>query len=168
MQSTLFICLLLAVWFIITIILVSADIRTHKIPRLLNLVGVFFATILGWQIHGLFVAVLGGVLATLFLGLAYGLGFVYQRYRPGSKELNGVEAFGFGDVIFGVGLGFLLGEHLAIQGLFLGMILAGLVGITCLLFLRMKHRYRPEMGLPLTPFLMSGSLLSFLASVYPK
>lgn len=168
MQSTWITHCFFAAWICIAIVLVILDIRSHQIPRLLNLIGVVCALILGWLTNGLFVAARGGILAFGLLCLAYGLGQIYKHRMLARNAPENGEAFGRGDVIFGIGLGFLLGGRLAIQGLLIGIFLAGLFGVIGLLMMRVNDRCHSSLTLPLIPFLLCGGLLSMFILVLPK
>lgn len=66
---------------------------------------------------------------------------------------------GFGDVHLGGIIGLLLGWPGVIEGIFLGVIAAGVYSAALLLLMVIKRSYQPGKVIPYAPFLLGAALL---------
>ena len=121
------------------------------------------ATTLG----ALLLTLLGGLSGFVIMLAFYFLGVAFSRIRArklqaAGQETDDEEALGAGDVILSGILGMTLGFPLAVYGVFLGILLAGVVGTALILGLLVTRQYKQKalmVFMPYGPFLLLGAFL---------
>lgn len=148
------------------------DIRHHRIPYTINAVGGLVGLTIGWTHLGLGPSLVGGIAALFLLLVVYFFGELIRRqsYRWPSfwlpstpnhlSAINPQEPvfFGFGDVLFGAGIGLMVGWPDIWMCLLIALISAGAFGIVTQLIMLFRHRYRMKTALPLVPFFVFGAV----------
>jgi leader peptidase (prepilin peptidase)/N-methyltransferase len=138
--------------------IIVIDLEHRLILHPVSLAGAALGLLVGVQLHGPWLTLLGGLAGFLgMLGL-YALGTLFAqlmgRLRGRSIE---EEALGFGDVNLAGVLGLMLGWPGILLGLFLGIVAGGLGSLAFLLGMALTRRYRPFMALPYGPYLVAGA-----------
>jgi leader peptidase (prepilin peptidase)/N-methyltransferase len=148
--------LLVMIYFGVVVII---DLEHRLIMHPVSLVGTILGLFIGIQLHGVIDTLLGGLAGFgAMLGL-YLLGALFARYIVRRKrEGFNDEALGFGDVILGGILGFFLGWPAIIGGLFLSILLAGVISLIYLLISLLARKYRAFSFIPYGPFMIAGAV----------
>ena len=149
--------LLLTLFYVAVLLLILIfDVRQHRILNLLALPALMVALLAGLargRSDFLF-AILGAAVGFLFFYALYWLGGKY--YGPG--------ALGFGDVKLAMLLGAMLGADQVLITLSLGMIVAGIVGLSLLFAGRAEKRS----ALPYGAFLAGAGIVTLVwIQMYP-
>lgn len=121
----------------------------------------------GVFLHGLTLTLIGGVCGLLIMLTWFLLGLTFSQI---ATTFRGGKAsplpFGFGDVFAGAFLGLLTGWSGIIGGFVIGIIVFAVYGLVYIGVLLVTGRYRPfATVLPLTPFLIAGSILMLYLNV---
>jgi leader peptidase (prepilin peptidase)/N-methyltransferase len=156
--------LLVIIYFGIVVII---DLEHHLIMHPVSLVGSVLGLIIGFQLHGLIDTLLGGLVGFgSMLGL-YFLGALFARYIVRRNQAGfDDEALGFGDVILGGILGLFLGWPAIIGGLFISILLAGVISLIYLLISLLARRYRAFSFIPYGPFMIAGAVALIFFNSY--
>lgn len=133
------------------------DIEHRLILHPVSLVGGFLGLGIGIYLHGAWTTLLGGVGGFVIMLALYYFGDVVARLiaKRRGLVLNEV-ALGFGDVNLAGVIGLLLGWPGVIAGLFLAIMVGGLVSFLYLLFMLATKRYKTFAAVPYAPFLIFG------------
>jgi prepilin signal peptidase PulO-like enzyme (type II secretory pathway) len=148
------------------------DIQHNRIPYTVNACGGLVGLVVGWSRRGMAPTLAGGIAALLLLLVVYFFGellrrllFKWQSHQLSSTASNLSEVipkepafFGFGDVLFGVNLGLIVGWPDIWTCLLITLISAGIVGAVVKLVMLFRHRYRMNTALPLAPFFVFGAV----------
>jgi len=139
------------------------DIEHRLILHPVSLVGAVLGAISGTVLHGFLPTLLGGAAGFAIMLVLYLLGVVFLKWvsRRRGEPVDEV-ALGFGDVNLGGINGLLLGWPGIIAGLFLAILIGGLISGLYLVYQLVRRRYRAFAALPYGPFL----ILSVLYLVY--
>lgn len=136
----------------------------------------------GFQILGLGTnAWIKGMIASLGGGLA-GFLIMWVLYFLGEKLMHGITsrrglptnevALGFGDVNLSGVLGLMLGWPVIIMGIFIAIILGGIISLLYLIISLILRRYHMFTALPYGPYLVAGAVLllyfSYLVTSFLK
>ena len=164
--------LILGFWLSILVmiyfgVVVIIDLEHHLIMHPVSLVGSILGLFTGIQLHGILDTLLGGLAGFgAMLGL-YILGALFARFivRRNQEGFND-EALGFGDVILGGILGLFLGWPAIIGGLFLSILLAGVISLIYLLLNLLARRYRAFSFIPYGPFMIAGAVALIFFNSY--
>ncbi|NPA07249.1 MAG: hypothetical protein GXO54_07625 [Chloroflexi bacterium] len=114
-------------------------------------VAILICGAIGVWMHGLASTLLGLLIGAGGMGVLYGLGVLFVRWR------------GLGDVWLGGLVGVVLGWPGVIAGLTLGTMLAGLYALGVVLYYALRHRqWVGEQPIPYGPFLLLGAWLLLL------
>lgn len=135
--------LLLSPSFAILSFIFFYDLRYKEIHDAVMLPGIVWAFLISWNLGTLGTGLIGASIGLVFFGLQYFL----------SKG----RWIGSGDLRIGAFMGLLLGWELTLVGLFLSY----LVGSLCAIILLTTGNASGKTALPLGPFLVLGTLLSF-------
>lgn len=131
------------------------DIEHRVILHPVSMAGAILATASGVQMHGWLSTILGGLIGGGFMAIFYLLGLYYGRWVAKRQNLEQAEeGLGFGDVTLSLILGLILGLHHILQGLTLGIFLAGIFGLGYLL---MNRQSIARATIPYAPFLLIGA-----------
>ncbi len=114
---------------------------------------------IGAHMHGLWATLMGLLVGVGGMGLLYGLGVLFVRWRGLGDE----PGLGFGDVWLGGLVGVVLGWPGVMAGLILGTMLAGVYALGVVLYHALWHRrWVGEQPIPYGPFLLLGAWLLLL------
>lgn len=153
-------------------VVVVIDLEHRLILHPVSLFGAVLALGIGVYLHGFVSSISGGALGFGIMLLLYWFGDLLLRLtaRLRGETVDDV-ALGFGDVNLSGIIGLLLGFPAIVLGLFLAIILGGIVSLIYLISMLIIRRYRLYMALPYGPFLVSGAILllffrNFLSSFF--
>jgi leader peptidase (prepilin peptidase)/N-methyltransferase len=147
--------LIVMVYFGIVVII---DLEHHLIMHPVSIFGSILGLVVGIQLHGVLITLIGGLagfgamLVLYFLGALFAR-FIVRRSREGFSD----EALGFGDVILGGILGLILGWPAILGGLFISIILAGAISVIYLILTVLARKYRAFTFIPYGPFMIAGA-----------
>jgi len=149
-------------WLVYFTLIVVIDLEHRLILHPISLVGAGMGIIYGTQAHGLPNTLLGGGAGFGIMLLFYllGEGFVRMLSRRRGEQIDEV-ALGFGDVNLAGIMGLLLGWPGVIGGIFLAVILGGIVSGAFLIFQLIRKEYQAFQALPYGPFLAVSTLIMF-------
>jgi leader peptidase (prepilin peptidase) / N-methyltransferase len=143
------------------------DIEHRLILHPVSLFGAVIGLVLGIYLHGLVRTLIGGLVGFLIMLLLYLGGTFFIRFLSRWRNYSEIEeALGFGDVILGGVLGLMLGWSGIVLGLFLAILIAGVVSLFVLVKMLILRRYQANMTVAYGPFLvLSAFILLFLRGV---
>lgn len=156
-------------WLIFFALVMVIDLEHRLIIHPVSLVGAALGLVFGIRAHGIINTLLGGaagfgiMLAFYFLGEA----FVKIISRRRGEQIEEV-ALGFGDVNLAGIMGLLLGWPGVVGGIFLAVILGGVVSGLVLVYQLIKKDYRAFQALPYGPFLAISVLALFYFSQFVR
>ncbi len=150
--------ILLLVYFTLVAI---TDMEYHAILNQVSAVGAVIGLAAGVARHGIWPTILGGASAFGAMLLLYYLGNLFGKWlmRRRGVEIEDGDALGFGDVYLTGILGLILGWPAITAGLFLGIVLGGLVGGLYLLYGAITKQSKAGTFLPYAPFLLLGAVI---------
>lgn len=163
--------LLLLTYFAVVVVI---DLEHRLILHPTSIVGAILAGGIGVWVHGLQATLLGGLAGTVVMLTLYAIGLVFsrirsQRLRNSGREPDGEDALGWGDVLLAGILGLVLGWPLIGLGLFLGILLGGIVGLILIVATVLRRQYREKalmLFMPYGPaFIVSAFLILFVPSL---
>lgn len=146
------------------------DLEFRLILHPTSIFGALLGLVIGWFLHGIKSTLIGGLTGFLVMFAFYLFGLLFARIRANRMRNKGLEAddedaLGFGDVILTSVLGLLLGWPLIGFGLFLGILLGGVVTLPMLLVMLAKKRYNEDAWMVFIPygpfFILSAALIIF-------
>lgn len=133
------------------------DIEHRVILHPVSMAGAILAMASGVQMHGWLSTILGGAIGGGLMAIFYLAGLYYGRWVAKRQNLEQAEeGLGFGDVTLSLILGLILGLHSILQGLTLGIFLAGIFGLGYLL---MNRQAVARATIPYAPFLLLGAAI---------
>lgn len=135
------------------------DLEYRLILQPVSIIGIPVGLLVGINLHGVWVTLLGGVIGfALMLGL-YFLGLGYAKYLQ-KRRGEAIEevALGFGDVNLSGVLGLMLGWPGISAGLIIAILLAGGYSILYILIAKLLKSYHPFTAIPYAPFLIISAL----------
>lgn len=142
-------------------VVVVIDLEHRLILHPVSLVGVALGLVTGIWLHGLRSTLLGGLAGFGgMLGL-YIFGIILVRLLSllrGRGVADG-EALGFGDVNLSGVLGLMLGWPGIVAGLFLAVMLGGVVSLLYMVVMIARRRYQAFSAIPYGPFLVAGAVI---------
>lgn len=150
------ISMILIIYFGVVVVI---DLEHHLIMHPVSAVGGVLVAAIGIYRHGPVDTLFGGLAGFGVMFTLYVLGALFARYivRRRQREFND-EALGFGDVILGGILGLLLGWPAVMVGLFLSIILAGVVSLVYLILTAVTRKYQAFTFIPYGPFMIAGAV----------
>jgi leader peptidase (prepilin peptidase)/N-methyltransferase len=156
---------LAALVFLYFMVVAVIDLEHKAILIPTTIFGLFLALFTGWSIHGLGVALLGGVAGGAIMAGLYFFGIFFIRMMEKAKKQQIEEtALGEGDVYLMVVLGLMMGWPEVVGGLILGILSAGLLSGGLVLGSLLFKRYKALTAIPYAPFLLLGAfIMIFLA-----
>ncbi len=170
--------LLLLTYFAVVVII---DLEHRLILHPTSVVGAILAAGIGLWLRGPLPTLLGGLIGLGVMLLLYALGLLFSRLRARRLRARGLEsddedALGWGDVILGGILGLVLGWPLVGLGLFVGILLGGIVGLALILATIARGHYGQQALMQFMPygpaFIASAFLILFapnlIAGIVPK
>jgi leader peptidase (prepilin peptidase) / N-methyltransferase len=148
--------LVLVYFGVVTVI----DLEHKLILHPVSLFGAGLAALIGSYLHGPVAALAGGAAGFGFMLALYLLGALFLKVLGRLRgETIDDDALGFGDVTLSGVLGLLLGWPGIVAGLFLAVLLAGVIMGVYLLVQILRRRYRMLTALPYGPFLIASAFL---------
>jgi prepilin signal peptidase PulO-like enzyme (type II secretory pathway) len=124
----------------------------------LSILGAVLGFLVGLVYVGWWRSLLGGVVGFGLMWLLYQLGvLIIKLVKRRSGPLTDEVALGFGDVNLSGVLGLILGWPAILVGLFVAVLIGGLVSLLYLLFKVLTRQYQALMALPYGPFLIIGA-----------
>jgi prepilin signal peptidase PulO-like enzyme (type II secretory pathway) len=148
--------LILLVYFGVVVII---DIEYRLILQPVSIVGAILALVIGIQIRGVLVTLLGGFAGFGLMWLFYFLGLQFTNliYRIQGKPLE--EGLGFGDVTLSGVLGLLFGWPGVVVALFLGVLIGAAIGLLYLLLMAVTRRFKAFATMPYGPYLVASAVI---------
>jgi len=149
-------------WLVYFSLVVVIDLEHRLILHPISLVGAAMGIIYGSQAHGFLNTLLGGGAGFGIMLVFYLLGelFIRMLSRRRGEQIDEV-ALGFGDVNLAGIMGLLLGWPGVVGGIFLAVILGGIVSGAYLILQLIRKEYQAFQALPYGPFLAGSTLLMF-------
>lgn len=148
--------LFLAIYFGVVVVI---DIEHRLILHPVSLFGALSGFLVGAYMHGWWESLLGGLVGFGSMLLLYWLGELLLRLAAKLRgETVDDVALGFGDVNLSGVLGLILGFPGIVLGLFVAIMVAGLVSLVFLVVMLLVRKYRLFMALPYGPFLVFGAV----------
>jgi leader peptidase (prepilin peptidase)/N-methyltransferase len=149
--------LLLLVYFgVVTVI----DLEYRLILHPTSIFGAIFGFLIGVDLHGIKSTILGGLVGFGVMFFIYYFGRLFMRWVARRRgDITDDEAIGFGDVNLSGIVGLMLGWPGIIAGLFLTIIIAGVVSLVYLVLKLVTRRYQAFMAIPYGPFLVASTII---------
>jgi leader peptidase (prepilin peptidase)/N-methyltransferase len=147
--------LVLLIYFGLVVII---DMEHRLILHQVSITGVVLGITIGIYLHGWVSCLLGGLAGFASMLVLYWFGEWLLRKFTRSRTEDDV-ALGFGDVNLTGVLGLILGWPGIVVGLFLGILVGGVVSLIYLLGMLLLRKYRLFSALPYGPFLIAGAAL---------
>ena len=148
------------------------DLEHRLILHPVSLFGVGIGLIAGVYLHGFVTTILGGITGFGSMLLLYWFGDLVIRILAKIRgEIVDDVALGFGDVTLSGVLGLMLGFPGIVLGLFLAIMVGGLVSLVYLVVMVSIRKYKMFTALPYGPFLIAGAVAllffsDFLAKIF--
>jgi len=156
-------------WLILFGLIVVIDLEHRLILHPVSLIGAIFGMIFGSINHGILNTILGGAAGFGLMLVFYLFGSLFIKFmsRRRGEEIDEV-ALGFGDVNLAGVIGLLLGWPGAIAGVFLAIIIGGLISGIFLLYQLFRKKYEAFQALPYGPFLVISVVLLLYYSQFVR
>jgi prepilin signal peptidase PulO-like enzyme (type II secretory pathway) len=139
-------------------VVVLMDLEYRLIMHTVSIFGAVLGFLVGLVYVGWWRSLLGGVVGFGLMWLLYQLGvLIIKLVKRRSGPLTDEVALGFGDVNLSGVLGLILGWPAILVGLFVAVLIGGLVSLLYLLFKVLTRQYQALMALPYGPFLIIGA-----------
>jgi len=152
-------------WICYFTLVVIIDLEHRLILHPVSLVGGLLGAVFGIINHGLVNTLVGGAGGFGIMLVFYYLGELFVRIVSKSRGEEITEiALGFGDVNLAGVIGLLLGWPGILGGLFLAIILGGIVSGIYLLVQSLRKKYQAFQALPYGPFLVLSAVALFYIS----
>lgn len=152
-----FLSLVICVYFGVVIVI---DFEHRLILHPVSLVGALLGLWAGIVLRGLVLTLLGGLAGFLIMLLLYQGGRLFLRLLHRWRDYTDIdEALGFGDVILGGVIGFMLGWPGIVVGLVLAVIFAGVISLLYLIILFISRRYRSNVTIAYGPYLVASAFI---------
>ena len=155
------------VWLLYFSLVTVIDLQHRLILHPVSLTGAVLGLIYGSLNHGLLYTIIGGVAGFGIMLVFYFLGELFIRILSKSRGENIEEvALGFGDVNLAGVIGLLLGWPGIVGGIFLAILIGGIVSGFFLLLQLLQKKYMAYQALPYGPFLvLSAIALLYISSL---
>ncbi len=154
-------------WLLYFGLVVIIDLEHRLILHPVSWFGGFIGLVFGVLNHGWVNTLIGGAAGFGIMLIFYFLGDLFVRLLSKSRGEEIAEvALGFGDVNLAGVLGLLLGWPGIVGGIFLAIILGGVVSGIYLLVQSIRKRYQAFQALPYGPFLVISAILLFYISQF--
>lgn len=147
-------------WLIVFGLVVVIDLEHRLILHPISLTGAVLGMIFGSISHGILNTIIGGAAGFGIMLAFYMLGNLFIKFLSRRRGVETDEvALGFGDVNLAGVIGLLLGWPGVIAGIFVAIILGGLVSGLFLVGQILRKKYQAFQALPYGPFLVSSVIL---------
>jgi len=148
---------------LVTVIDIQHRLILHPVSMTGAVLGLIYGSLNGSLDHGFEQTIKGGVAGFGIMLVFYFLGELFVRILSKSRGENIEEvALGFGDVNLAGVIGLLLGWPGIVLGIFLAILIGGIVSGIFLLMQKLQKKYNAFQALPYGPFLV----LSTIALLY--
>jgi leader peptidase (prepilin peptidase)/N-methyltransferase len=142
------------------ILVAVIDIEHRLILGPISLVGVVLGAGMGVFLHGVTTTLFGGLAGGAIMFVLYQIGRLFSTWIARRKGLEQIEdALGFGDVYVGAIIGLVLGWPGITAGLFLAILIGGVVSGISMLTMLFAKNYQPFLALPYAPFLLLATVV---------
>ena len=147
-------------WLVYFSVIVVIDLEHRLILHPVSLVGAVLGLIFGSLAHGLVNTLIGAAAGFGIMLIFYFLGELFVRFlsKRRGEEIQEV-ALGFGDVNLAGVMGTLLGWPGVVGGIFLAVLLGGIVSGVFLVIQLFRKEYQAYQALPYGPFLVISVFL---------
>lgn len=155
------------IWLIYFAVIFVIDMEHRLILHPMSLVGAILGMAFGIKAHGLVETLLGGTAGFGIMLIFYFLGELFIRFlaKRRGEEIQEI-ALGFGDVNLSGVIGTILGWPGIVGGIFLAVLLGGIVSGAFLLIQLVRKEYQAYQALPYGPFLVvSVYLLLYISQI---
>jgi prepilin signal peptidase PulO-like enzyme (type II secretory pathway) len=137
------------------ILVAVIDIEHRLILGQISLAGVILGASVGILLHDPLTTLFGGIAGAGIMFTLYQMGRLFSIWVSRKREGPAAEeALGFGDVYIAAIIGLILGWPGITAGLFLAILVGGMVSGLSLLTMFILKKYQPFMALPYAPFLL--------------
>ena len=152
-------------WLIYFSLVTVIDLEHRLILHPVSLSGAVLGLIYGSALHGYLPTLLGGAAGFGMMLFFYFLGQLFVRVLSKSRgeEIEEI-ALGFGDVNLAGVIGLLLGWPGIIAGIFLAILIGGVVSGGFLVLQVLRKKYHAFQALPYGPFLVLSVIILFYLS----
>ena len=156
-------------WLILFGLIVVIDLEHRLILHPVSLTGAALGIIFGSINHGFLNTIVGGAAGFGIMLVFYMLGNIFIKFlsRKRGEDIDEV-ALGFGDVNLAGVIGLLLGWPGVIAGVFLAIIIGGVISGIFLLLQLFRKRYEAFQALPYGPFLVISVVLLLYYSQFVR
>jgi leader peptidase (prepilin peptidase) / N-methyltransferase len=136
------------------------DVEHRLILHPVSKVGAVIAFVVGLNLHGWKLTLIGGATGLLIMLALYYFGFVFAKWlgKRRGQEIE-EEALGFGDVILSGVLGMLLGFPAITTGLILAILLGGVGSLLVIGYMLLSRKYQAFQAIPYGPFLIIAAVI---------
>ncbi len=162
----------LLTWMVVAYLFTAMviDLEKRMIFHYINIYGTILCAAAGVYLSGWKVTLSGGAAGFLVMFIIYYCGLLYFRYLS-PKRVAGVfpSTIGFGDVFLCGNIGLFMGFPKIIPAIFLGIFLAGIVGLSIKLYqwILLNSR-RTILWIPMSPFfILSAVIIEMLPKAFP-
>ena len=157
------------IWLVFFSLVVIIDLEHRLILHPVSLIGAILGMIFGSINHGILNTILGGAAGFGLMLIFYLFGNLFIKFlsRRRGEEIDEV-ALGFGDVNLAGVIGLLLGWPGVIAGVFLAIIIGGLISGMFLLIQLFRKKYEAFQALPYGPFLVISVVLLLYYSQFVR
>jgi leader peptidase (prepilin peptidase)/N-methyltransferase len=133
----------------------------------ISIAGGVLGLVFGVWFHGFINAIIGGIVGFAVMYGFYKLGELFIRWQSKRRgeEIDEI-ALGFGDVNIAGVIGFILGWPGIILGLFIAILVGGVVSILYLIFMAIAGRLKAFSAIPYAPFLILGVFILLYFRVF--
>ena len=136
------------------------DLEYKAILIQTSIFGLVVGVLIGSLIHGVGIALLGGVAGAGIMFLFYEVGILFIKFMERVRKQTIDEvALGLGDVYLMAILGLLMGWPEVIGGMLLAFLGGGLISGLLILGSLIFRRYKPLTAIPYAPFLLLGAFI---------
>jgi leader peptidase (prepilin peptidase) / N-methyltransferase len=147
-------------WLILFGLVIVIDLEHRLILHPVSLTGAVLGIIFGSVNHGILNTILGGAAGFGIMLVFYLLGILFLRFLSSTRDEDIDEvALGFGDVNLAGVIGLLLGWPGVIAGVFVAILLGGVVSGIFLVVQKLRKKYQAFEALPYGPFLVISVVL---------
>ncbi len=140
-------------------VVVLIDLEYRMIMHPVSIFGGVLGVVTGFLTVGWWRTLLGGVVGFAIMGLFYLIGVcIMKQVSRRRGQLADDTALGFGDVNLSGVLGLMLGFPVIIVGLFVAVVIAGIVSLVFIIVNLAMRKYQAFMAIPYGPFLVLGAV----------
>lgn len=155
------------IWLVFFSLVVIIDLEHRLILHPVSIAGAILGVFFGMINHGFVKTLLGGAAGFGIMLVFYFLGELFVRAISKSRGEEITEiALGFGDVNLAGVVGLLLGWPGIAGGIFLAIILGGIVSGLYLLIQFLQKKYQAFQALPYGPFIVISTIFMFILANY--